>query len=157
MVQIHGSRSTVLVSPGSWRIFRPVNRFAVGIGNFPGRYLPITPPKRGAFSTGVARIARRRKPQQWPRRKFRLVCNNRFQPRSQHLSRGYFPRSTLCHEQFSASFSAVWVSPNTGGSASPMRLTVVNRGFASDVSKVILAERILSAVGSALVQAIGSA
>lgn len=76
-------------------------------------YLPITPWRGLRSPQGWPGFARRRKPQQWtPGRKFSLVCNNR----SQNLSRGCFPRSTLCQEQLRvystlrcAPFSGVWV------------------------------------------------
>lgn len=77
------------------------------------RYLPITPWRGLRSPQGWPGFARRRKPQQWtPDWKFSLVCNNR----SQNLSRGCFPRSTLCQEQLRvystlrcAPFSDVWV------------------------------------------------
>lgn len=93
-----------LASSESWRIFHSQDRLQLALATSPDHYLPITP-WREAFSAGVARIARRRKPQQWTRQKFRLVCDNRFQTRSPDLSRGCFPRTTLCHEQFPQAYS----------------------------------------------------
>lgn len=76
------------------------------------RYLPITPWRELRSPQGWPGFARRRKPQQWtPGWKFSLVCNNR----SQNLSRGCFPRSTLCQKQLRVystlrcALSDVWV------------------------------------------------
>lgn len=73
------------------------------------RYLPITP-WRGLRRGGPD--SRDEGSRNSGPRKFSLVCNNR----SQNLSRGCFPRSTLCQEQLRvystlrcAPFSGVWV------------------------------------------------